>query len=122
MRKVRMFEPISVDGYFNGSNSDMSWAHAAREDAEFAGWVSGTPPLTRYFRAASPEMFRLEHVKESERRPRRPEVLTVHCDGYGAMPSGLVFRGNTGTDGIFPRNCGAEISRQSPHCRLCTWT
>ena len=41
MRKLRVFESISVDGYFTGANGDLSWAHAGREDAEFAEWVSG---------------------------------------------------------------------------------
>jgi len=41
MRKLRVFESISVDGYFTDANGDMSWAHAGREDAEFAEWVSG---------------------------------------------------------------------------------
>ncbi len=38
---MRVFESISVDGYFTDANGDMSWAHAGREDAEFADWVSG---------------------------------------------------------------------------------
>jgi dihydrofolate reductase len=41
VRKLRVFESISIDGYFTDANSDMSWAHAGREDAEFANWVSG---------------------------------------------------------------------------------
>ena len=41
MRKLRVFESISVDGYFTDASGDMSWAHAGREDAEFADWVSG---------------------------------------------------------------------------------
>ncbi|HTT65708.1 MAG TPA: dihydrofolate reductase family protein [Bryobacteraceae bacterium] len=40
MRKLRVFESISVDGYFTGADGDISWAHAGREDAEFADWVS----------------------------------------------------------------------------------
>jgi dihydrofolate reductase len=36
-----VFESISVDGCFTDAGGDMSWAHAGREDAEFAGWVSG---------------------------------------------------------------------------------
>lgn len=40
MRKLRVFESISVDGYFTDANDEMDWAHAGREDAEFAGWVS----------------------------------------------------------------------------------
>ncbi|HWL84217.1 MAG TPA: dihydrofolate reductase family protein [Polyangiaceae bacterium] len=39
MRKLRVFESISVDGYFTDANGDMSWAHVGRDDAEFADWV-----------------------------------------------------------------------------------
>jgi dihydrofolate reductase len=41
MRKLRVFESISIDGYFTDVNGDISWAHAGREDAEFADWVGG---------------------------------------------------------------------------------
>jgi dihydrofolate reductase len=42
MRKLRVFESISVDGYFcDAGGDDMSWAHAGGDDAEFAAWVSG---------------------------------------------------------------------------------
>jgi dihydrofolate reductase len=40
MRTLRVFESISVDGYFTDASGDMSWAHAGREDAGFAEWVS----------------------------------------------------------------------------------
>ena len=40
MRKLRVFESISADGYFTDANGDVSWAHSGREDAEFADWVS----------------------------------------------------------------------------------
>jgi dihydrofolate reductase len=39
MRRVRVFESISVDGYFADVNGDIHWAHAGRDDAEFADWV-----------------------------------------------------------------------------------
>jgi dihydrofolate reductase len=39
MRKIKVFESITVDGYFTGAGGDMDWAHAGREDAEFADWV-----------------------------------------------------------------------------------
>jgi dihydrofolate reductase len=39
VRKLRVFESISVDGYFTDPSGDISWAHAGRDDAEFAGWV-----------------------------------------------------------------------------------
>ena len=41
MRKLCVFESISVDGYFCDAGGGMSWAHAGRDDAEFAAWVSG---------------------------------------------------------------------------------
>lgn len=40
MRKLRVFESISVDGYFADAHGDMSWAHASRSDAEFGAWVA----------------------------------------------------------------------------------
>ncbi len=39
MPKLRVFESISIDGYFTDSDGDMSWAHAGRRDPEFAAWV-----------------------------------------------------------------------------------
>jgi dihydrofolate reductase len=41
MRKLRVFESISIDGYFTDARGDMSFAHAGRQDAEFAAWVGG---------------------------------------------------------------------------------
>ena len=41
MRTLRVFESISIDGYFTDARGDMSWAHAGRDDAEFAEWVGG---------------------------------------------------------------------------------
>src|SRR5690242_16006671 len=40
MRKLRVFESISIDGYFCDAAGDMSWAHAGQGDLEFADWVS----------------------------------------------------------------------------------
>lgn len=39
MRKLRVFESISIDGYFTDDHGDMSWAHT--DDAEFTDWVAG---------------------------------------------------------------------------------
>lgn len=39
MKKLRVFESISVDGYFCDASGDMSWAHTSRDDAEFGAWV-----------------------------------------------------------------------------------
>lgn len=41
MRQLRVFESISIDGYFCDEHGDMGWAHAASQgDAEFGAWVS----------------------------------------------------------------------------------
>ena len=39
MRTLRVFESISVDGYFCDAGGDISWAHAGRADPEFAAWI-----------------------------------------------------------------------------------
>ena len=41
MQKLRVFESLSIDGYFTDANDDMSWAHASQGDAEFGKWVAG---------------------------------------------------------------------------------
>lgn len=41
MRRLRVFESISIDGYFTDADGSMSWAHHGRDDAEFADWVGG---------------------------------------------------------------------------------
>ena len=53
MRKLRVFESISVDGYFTDGNGDMSWAHAAGDDLEFAEWVSANASSGASNRGAS---------------------------------------------------------------------
>lgn len=37
--KLRVFESISVDGYFADPQGDIAWAHAGRGDPEFGAWV-----------------------------------------------------------------------------------
>jgi dihydrofolate reductase len=41
MRKLLVFNQVTVDGYFSGLNGDISWAHAAKRDPEFDAFVSG---------------------------------------------------------------------------------
>lgn len=40
MRKLRVFESISIDGYFCDGSGDFRFSHMDR-DAEFDGWVAG---------------------------------------------------------------------------------
>jgi dihydrofolate reductase len=40
MRKLIVFNHVSLDGYFVGPNGDSSWAHQGNDDPEFAKFVS----------------------------------------------------------------------------------
>jgi dihydrofolate reductase len=40
MRKLRVFNSITVDGYFTDRRGDMSWAHA-QQDAEWNEFIAG---------------------------------------------------------------------------------
>lgn len=54
MRRLHVFESISIDGYFTDQNSDLGWARVSREDPEFASvhrWSDRQPTrhgLVRY--------------------------------------------------------------------------
>jgi dihydrofolate reductase len=41
MKKLCVFESISIDGYFTDRHDNIDWAHAGRDDAEFSDWVAG---------------------------------------------------------------------------------
>ena len=41
MRKLIVFNHVSLDGYFVDSNGDMSWAKADHQDAEWNAFVAG---------------------------------------------------------------------------------
>lgn len=41
MRKLRVFESISIDGYFCDAHGDIRWAHAGSDDPEYMAWVGG---------------------------------------------------------------------------------
>jgi dihydrofolate reductase len=40
MRRLRVFESISVDGFFCDAQGDMGFAHAGAPDPEFGAWVA----------------------------------------------------------------------------------
>jgi dihydrofolate reductase len=40
VRKLIVFNHVTLDGYFVGANGDMSWAHEDNDDPEFAGFVA----------------------------------------------------------------------------------
>jgi dihydrofolate reductase len=41
MRKLAVFNNVSMDGYFVDANGSMSWAHTANPDAEWNAFVGG---------------------------------------------------------------------------------
>ena len=40
MRKLVVFNNVTLDGYFAGVNGDFSWAHSGSDDAEFNAFVA----------------------------------------------------------------------------------
>ena len=44
MRKLLVFNSVTVDGYFTDKNNDMSWAHA-QADPEWNEFVAGMQSL-----------------------------------------------------------------------------
>jgi dihydrofolate reductase len=40
MRKLIVFNNVTLDGYFTGPNGDFSWAHGGNDDAEFNAFVA----------------------------------------------------------------------------------
>ena len=41
MRKVSVFNSVSMDGYYTDSNNDMSWAHEGANDPELMEFTKG---------------------------------------------------------------------------------
>jgi len=78
IRKLYIFESISVDGYFTDQNSDMSWAHAGREATE-----------RRTCPGIMPAAIRLVHCTMVSRQPRRARAK--NCLDRGVPRRRLVF-------------------------------
>jgi hypothetical protein len=41
MRRLIVFNQVSIDGYFVDRNGDMSWAHNKIKDEEWSAFVNG---------------------------------------------------------------------------------
>ena len=41
MRKVSVFNSVSMDGYYTDANNDMSWAHEGANDPELMEFTKG---------------------------------------------------------------------------------
>ena len=46
MRRLAVFDSVTLDGYFTGKDGDLSWAHEGSDDPEFRAF------LRRYQRRA----------------------------------------------------------------------
>jgi dihydrofolate reductase len=40
MRKLVVFNNVTLDGFFTGANGDLSWAHTGHDDAEFNAFIA----------------------------------------------------------------------------------
>ena len=40
MRRLAVFNSVTLDGYFTGRNGDLAWAHRDAEDPEFSAFVA----------------------------------------------------------------------------------
>lgn len=45
MRKLLVFESISVDGYFADAQGELGWAHAATHDPQLDAWVEANASM-----------------------------------------------------------------------------
>jgi len=41
MRRLSVFNSVSVDGYFRSGDGDLSWAHGGQDDPEFRAFIAG---------------------------------------------------------------------------------
>jgi dihydrofolate reductase len=41
MRRLTVFNNVTLDGYFTDMNGDMSWAHEREQDPEWKAFVAG---------------------------------------------------------------------------------
>ena len=41
MRKLAMFDSVSLDGFFTSPDGDMSWLHASEPNPEWDAFVEG---------------------------------------------------------------------------------
>lgn len=87
MRRLAVFNSITLDGYFTGPNGDMRWAYGGLPDPDFDAYVAGNASgggqllfgrITYQMMAA--------HWPTAEARRDMPEV----ADGMNALPK-VVF-------------------------------
>jgi dihydrofolate reductase len=75
MRTLKVFESISVDGYFADSAGDMSFAHAVAPDPEFFAWVGQNASAGRELLFGRKTYEMMEHFWTSpEAHERMPAV------------------------------------------------
>jgi dihydrofolate reductase len=87
MRRLVVFNSVTVDGYFSGPGGDISWAHKAPEDAEWNAFVAenaGSGGLLLFGRITYELMA--SYWPTPEARKSFPEV----AEGMNSLPK-VVF-------------------------------
>jgi dihydrofolate reductase len=87
MRRLAVFNSITLDGYFTGLNGDLRWAHSGPPDPEFDAYVAGNASGggQLLFGRITYEMM-AAHWPTAEARRDMPEV----AEGMNALPK-VVF-------------------------------
>jgi dihydrofolate reductase len=88
MRKVRVFDNVSLDGFFTDAKNDMSWAH--KQDAEWnaftAGNASGGEGALLFGRVTYQQMESFWPT------PQAAQMMPEVAKGMNAMPKYVVSR------------------------------
>ncbi|MEP6688548.1 MAG: dihydrofolate reductase family protein, partial [Gemmatimonadales bacterium] len=87
MRRLTVFNSITLDGYFTGPNGDLRWAHSGPPDPEFDAYVAGNASGDGQllFGRITYEMM-AAHWPTAEASRDTPEV----AEGMNALPK-VVF-------------------------------
>ena len=82
MRKISMFNQVSVDGFFKAPDGDVGWTHEQGPDAEFDDWVGGN--ASRRGRAAVRTHDLRddgELLADADRRPQQMPIVAKDMNG-----------------------------------------
>ena len=77
MRKLRVFESITINGAYAGKGGDMGWAYAHRDGPEFQSFVKGnaSSPGVMLFGRAPGSVVKITFVRGSA--PREVVLTSV---------------------------------------------
>ena len=87
MRKVHVFDSISLDGFFTDARNDMSWAH--RRDPEWNAFVAGNAGGNG---ALLFGRVTYEQMRAFWPTPQAAQMMPEVAAGMNAMPKYVVSR------------------------------